>query len=86
MTTTLVDGLEMKGLYKGTTKRLHFVFGLIYSSLNPQIAEMKADESLIGPAPDGAPEPKLRTETSTRTIQTRSVPPEWEEIAFFPHN
>jgi hypothetical protein len=25
-------------------------------------------------------------ETSTRTIQTRSVPPEWEEIAFFPHN
>jgi hypothetical protein len=26
---TLVDGLEMKGLYKSTTKRLHFVFGLM---------------------------------------------------------
>jgi hypothetical protein len=56
------------------------------SSLNPQSAQMKADESLISAAPDdkSPPELELRPRTSTGTIQTRSVPPETGEATIGP--
>jgi hypothetical protein len=48
------------------------------SSLNPQSAQMKADESLISAAPDdkSPSQPETRTETSDIYLPTTSIPPE----------